>query len=329
MIMFWVAILAVSILLYVLLDGFDLGVGMLFGLTGKEERRRAMMSAVAPIWDGNETWLVVAAVVLWGAFPVVYATLLSAFYLPLLLMLAGLILRGVAFEYRNKTERLRWIWDASFAGGSLVAVFMQGLTVGALVEQLPVANGHYTGGEFGWFSPFAVLCGVGLCLGYALLGACWLVRKCEGDVREESYRLIPYLAVALLVFLVVVFAYALAENLQIVHRWLERPYLFAFPAIGIVAAIALAVSVRTRRDSLPFYMVALMFTAAFGTLAISFWPYMIPFSITVEQAAAPHSSLAFMFWGEGLFVFPLMLLYTVISYTVFRGKIGPASGHYE
>ena len=327
-VMFWVAILAVSILLYVLLDGFDLGVGILFGLTGDETRRRAMMSAVAPIWDGNETWLVVAGVVLWGAFPVVYATLLSAFYLPLVLMLAGLILRGVAFEYRSKTERLRWIWDFSFAGGSLVAAFMQGLTVGALVEQLPISNGHYTGGEFGWFSPFAVLCGIGLCLGYSLLGACWLVRKCEGDVREAAYRLIPYLAVGLLVFLVVVFAYALFENLRVVHRWIERPYLFAFPAIGVIAALVAAESVRSRRDGVPFYMVALIFAAAFGTLAISFWPYMIPFSITIEEAAAPHSSLAFMFWGAGLFVFPLMLLYTVISYTVFRGKVRPTAGHY-
>ena len=190
--MFWVAILAVSILLYVLLDGFDLGVGILFGPARDEARRHAMLSAVAPVWDGNETWLVVAGVILWGAFPVVYATLFSAFYLPLLLMLAGLILRGVAFEYRYKTERMRSIWDAGFAGGSLVAAFMQGMTVGALVEGLPIADGHYVGGEFGWFSPFAVLCGIGLCLGYALLGACWLVRKCEGDVREEAYRLIPY-----------------------------------------------------------------------------------------------------------------------------------------
>src|SRR5262250_1893987 len=177
MVMFWVAILAVSILLYVLLDGFDLGVGILFGLTREETRRHAMLSAVAPIWDGNETWLVVAGVILWGAFPVVYATLFSAFYLPLLLMLAGLILRGVAFEYRYKTERMRWIWDSGFAGGSLVAAFMQGLTVGALVKGLPITNGYYSGGELGWFSPFAVLCGIGLCLCYALLGACWLVRK--------------------------------------------------------------------------------------------------------------------------------------------------------
>ena len=328
MVMFWVAILAVSILLYVLLDGFDLGIGILFGLTRDETRRRAMMSAVAPIWDGNETWLVVAGVVLWGAFPVVYATLFSAFYLPLLLMLAGLILRGVAFEYRYKTERLRWVWDAGFAGGSLVAAFIQGLTVGALVEGLPIVNGQYSGGEFGWFSPFAILCGVGLCLGYALLGACWLVKKSEADLRDAAYRLIPYLSVELLAFLVVVFAYALAENLQVMSRWLERPYLLVFPAIGVIAALVAAASVRHRRDGVPFYMVALIFVAAFGTLAISFWPYMIPFSITVEEAASPHSTLAFMFWGAGIIVFPLMLIYTVISYTVFRGKVRPTAGHY-
>ena len=328
MVMFWVAILAVSILLYVLLDGFDLGVGILFGLTRDGTRRREMLSAVAPIWDGNETWLVVAGTVLWGAFPVVYATLFSALYLPLLLMLAGLILRGVAFEYRNKTERMRWVWDASFAGGSLVAAFMQGMTVGALVEGLPITNGQYTGGVFGWFSAFAVLCGIGLCLGYSLLGACWLVRKCEGDVREAAYRVIPYLAISLLVFLVVVFGYALAENLRVTHRWLERPYLLVFPVIGIIAALVAAESVRRRRDGAPFYMVLLIFAAAFGTLAISFWPYMIPFSITIEEAASPHSSLAFMFWGAGIIVFPLMLLYTVISYSVFRGKVRPTADHY-
>jgi cytochrome d ubiquinol oxidase subunit II len=325
---FWVAILAISLLLYVLLDGFDLGVGILFGRAHDEARRHTMLSAVSPIWDGNETWLIVAGVILWGAFPVVYATLLSAFYLPLLLMLAGLILRGVAFEYRYKTERMRWIWDAGFAGGSLVAAFMQGMTVGALVEGLPIANGQYVGGEFGWFSSFALLCGIGLCLGYSLLGACWLVRKCEGDVREEAYRLIPYLAVGLLAFLVIVFVYTLAENLRVMQRWLERPYLFIFPATGVIAALVAAESVRSRRDGVPYYMVALIFATAFGTLAVSFWPYMIPFSITIEEAAAPRSSLAFMFWGAGLFVFPLMLLYTVISYSVFRGKVRPMTDHY-
>jgi cytochrome d ubiquinol oxidase subunit II len=326
--MFWVFVLAVSTLLYVLLDGFDLGVGILFGLTRDEAQRRAMLAAVAPMWDGNETWLVVVGVVLWGAFPIVYATLFSAFYLTLLVMLAGLILRGVAFEFRYKTERMRWVWDAGFAGGSLVAAFIQGMMVGALVEGLPIVNGQYGGGEFGWLSPFAVICGVGLCLGYALLGACWLVRKCEGDVRDAGYRVIPYLSIGLLIFLIVVFAYALAENLRVIGRWLERPYLFVFPAIGIVAAIVLAASVRQRRDGLPYYMVVLIFAAAFGTLAISFWPYMIPFTITIEDAAAPHSSLAFMFWGEGLFVFPLMLLYTAVSYSVFRGKVRSTAEQY-
>src|SRR6202789_3328121 len=297
MILYWAPILASSTLLYVLLDGFDLGVGIISGAAGSHTRRDAMMSAIAPIWDGNETWLVVTGVVLWGAFPIVYATLLSAFYLPLVLMLAGLILRGIAFEFRHRTEKWRWLWDASFAGGSLVAAFMQGLTVGALVEGLPIANGRYVGGDLGWLSPFALLCGIGLSIGYALLGACWLVRKCQGDARAAPYRLIPGLSLALLLFLIAVFGFALVEHLQVMNRWLERPYLFVFPAIGIVAAILLAASLQRRADQAPFRIVAIIFVAAFGTLALSFWPFMVPFSITIEEAAAPHSSLAFMFWG--------------------------------
>ena len=326
MVMFWVLLLAISILLYVLLDGVDLGVGLLFGLASGETRRGAMLSAVAPIWDGNETWLVVTAVILWGAFPVVYATLLSAFYLPLIVMLLGLILRGVAFEFRYKTHRLRWVWDLSFAGGSLIAAFIQGLTVGALVQGLQVTNGQYSGGAVGWLTPFAVLCGIGLCLGYALLSACWLVKKCDAEVRDVAHRQIPVLALGVLAFLVVVFAYALAEHLPILQRWIDRPYLFVFPAIGAVAATVLALSILRHNDRWPFYTVAVIFLSAFGTLALSFWPYMIPFVITVDEAAAPQSSLMFMFWG-GVVVFPLMLLYTVISYSVFRGKVRATSGY--
>jgi len=328
MVTFWVCVLSVSVLLYVLLDGFDLGIGILFGAAHQEAHRRSMMGAVAPIWDGNETWLVAVGVILWGAFPVIYAILLSAFYLPLLIMLTGLILRGVAFEFRYKTRRLRWIWDLAFAGGSLLAAFIQGMTVGALVEGLPIVDGRYAGGEFGWFSPFALLCGIGLCLGYTLLGACWLVKKCDGEVRDEAYRRLPYLALGLLAFLLAVFVYALAENLPVMTRWLERPYLLVFPVIGVVASITLATSVRHRRDGAPFVMVVVIFAAAFGTLAVSFWPYMIPFAVTVEEAAAPHTSLAFMFWGAGLFIFPLMLLYTAISFAVFRGKLRPTADHY-
>jgi cytochrome bd ubiquinol oxidase subunit II len=327
MIMFWVVVLTISVLLYVLLDGFDLGVGMLFGLTSDEERRSTMLSAVSPVWDGNETWLVVTAVILWGAFPPVYATLLSAFYLPLLLMLAGIILRGVAFEFRARAIGSRWVWDVAFAGGSFFAAFVQGMTVGALVAGLPITNGQYAGGDFGWLSPFSLLCGIGLCLGYALLGACWLVRKCEGVVRDQAYRLIPILAIGLLAFLLMVFVYALAAHFQVMNRWLERPYLLVFPVIGVFAVAGLAYSVIHRRDGVPFGMVVLTFAAAFATLAISFWPYMIPFSITILEAAAPHLSLAFMFWGEGLFVFPLMLVYAAVNYSVFRGKVRSDAGY--
>jgi cytochrome d ubiquinol oxidase subunit II len=285
-----------------------------------------MLKAISPIWDGNETWLVVTGVILWGAFPLVYATLLSAFYLPLFFILAGLILRGVAFEFRDKTQRMRWIWDLSFVGGSLVASFMQGTTVGALVEGLQVTNGQYSGGDFGRLTPFSALCGIGLCLGYALLGACWLVKKCDAEVRDGAHQQIRILAVCVLLFLVVVFVYALAEHLPILHRWIDRPYLFVFPAIGAIAATVLALSILRRNDHWPFYMVALIFLSAFGTLALSFWPYMIPFVITIDEAAAPRASLAFMFWG-GVVVFPLMLLYTVISYSVFRGKVRATSGY--
>jgi cytochrome bd ubiquinol oxidase subunit II len=328
MVMFWVALLAISMLMYLLLDGFDLGVGMLFGLSNSEANRSAMLNTIAPVWDGNETWLVVSGVILWGAFPVVYSTLLSAFYIPVIIMLLGLILRGVAFEFRHKTQRMRWVWDISFAGGSFVASFMQGVTVGALVQGLRFTDGQYSGGVFGWFSDFSVLCGAGLCLGYALLGACWLVMKCDSEVRDVARRQIPILAVAVLAFLVVVFIHALSDNLPIMHRWIDRPYLFVFPAIGVAAAVVLASSILHHNDYWPFYMVSLIFVAAFGTLALSFWPYMIPFAITIDEGAAPHSSLAFMFWGEGLFVFPLMLLYAAVSYRVFRGKLGPMQGHY-
>src|ERR1700686_3394308 len=201
------------------------------------------------------------------------------------------------------------------------------MMVGALVEGLQFTDGEYSGGAVGWLTPFAVLCGIGLCLGYALLGACWLAKKCEGEVRDVAHRQIPVLAVGVLAFLVVVFAYALAENLPILHRWIDRPYLFVFPAFGAMAAIVLALSIVRHNDYLPFYMVAVIFMSAFGTLALSFWPYMIPFVITVDGADARQSSLAFMFWGGGVFVFPLMLIYTLVSYTGFRGKVRETTGY--
>jgi cytochrome d ubiquinol oxidase subunit II len=220
------------------------------------------------------------------------------------------------------------VWNLSFGGGSLVASFMQGVMVGGLVQGLPVVNGEYTGGIFDWVSAFPLLCGLGLCLGYALLGACWLVRKRGGSVRELARSQIPVLATGVFLFLVLVFSHALLLHLPILQRWTERPYLFVFPAIGAVAACVLASSILRHDDYWPFHMVSLIFVSAFGTLALSFWPYMVPFAITIDQAAAPHSSLAFMFWGEGLFVFPLMLIYVATGFREFRGKFVSSPGHY-
>ena len=323
MIYFWVALLAVATLLYVLLDGFDLGVGILFAFAG-EPNRRKMLSAISPVWDGNETWLVVTGTVLFGAFPPAYAALLSAFYLPLVLMLCALILRGVAFEFRYKSVGFRWFWDLGFAGGSLLATFVQGMTVGALVEGLPMKDGHYIGGTFGWFSPFAALCGLGLVLGYCLLGASWLVRKCDGAIRERAYRLLPALTIGVLLFLAIAFVTALAMHLSLMSRWLERPYLLIFPLIGALSALGLLKGARQQNDLAPFRFSALIFVTAFGTLACSFWPFMIPFALTVQQAAAPPASLTFMFWGAGLFVMPLTLIYTAVVYRLFRGKVADA-----
>jgi len=328
MILYWSLILALSMLLYVLLDGFDLGVGMLFGLTRDETRRRHMLAAVSPLWDGNETWLIVAGVVLWGAFSAAYSLLVSAFYVPVILMLAGLIFRGVAFEFRGRARRTRAIWNVGFVVGSVVAAFMQGAMVGALAKGLPVVNGRFTGDVMTWCSSFSALCGVALCAGYALLGATWVVKKCEADARDAAYRAIAPLLLVVLVLLIVLFFHALHENLAIMHRWLDRPYLFLVPLVALCAIAGTLTGVRRRRDNQPFLMIALLFICAYAMLAISFWPYMIPFSLTVAAAASPSSSLTFMFWGEGLFVYPLMLVYTAYSYHVFKGKVDLTSGHY-
>jgi cytochrome d ubiquinol oxidase subunit II len=251
---FWAAALALSLLLYVVLDGFDLGVGILFGFTRDDTARRQMLGAISPVWDGNETWLVLSGATLFAAFPMVYALLLSAFYLPLCLMLAALILRGVAFEFRhNAGPRMRAVWDLGFAGGSIVATFMQGATVGALVYGLPVgADGRFAGsGALDWLTPFSALCGAGLCLGYALLGAAWLVLKSEGEIRERCYRLLPRLLAGMLAFVACAFFSSLWMHLRVMDRWIDRPWLAAFPCIGLLGIAALMSGIRRRRDTLP------------------------------------------------------------------------------
>ena len=328
MIEFWTAALGLSLLLYVLLDGFDLGVGMLFPFAPDEQARRHMLASISPVWDGNETWLVVAAAILFGAFPLVYSIAVSAFYLPILLMLVSLILRGVAFEFRYKAGPfMRRVWDAGFVGGSYVAAFIQGTTVGAFVAELPVDGQRFVGGPLFWLQPLALACGVGLCIGYALMACCWLAGKTEGRLRAFSYRLLPALAVSLLVFLAVSLGLSLHRHLQVMQRWSERPALAVFPIAGLAAGAGIGWGWRTGRDKLLFPCGAVIFASAFGTLAASFLPFMVPFSITVTQAAAPHSSLAFMFWGAGIIVLPLTLAYTAAVYFIFRGRVTDADGY--
>jgi cytochrome bd ubiquinol oxidase subunit II len=317
---FWTGALALTIFLYVILDGFDLGVGMLFPLIRGEAGRRHMLASIAPVWDGNETWLVLNATILFGMFPLVYATLLSAFYLPLFVMLAALIFRGVAFEFRERSTWMRPFWDAGFVLGSFVATFIQGVTVGALVNELPIVDGRYVGGAFGWISPFAMLCGAGLLLGYMLLGAGWLTYKTTADVQNLAFRLLPKLMIGVLGFLVIAFCGALYLHLPVMHRWIDRPVLFVFPLAGVLACWLLIWSVSRRRELLPFLAGLVIFAAAMGALAVSFYPYMIPFSITVADAAAPYSSQIFLFWGAGLVALPLTLIYTLVVYFVFKGK---------
>jgi cytochrome d ubiquinol oxidase subunit II len=319
--LFWAGAIALSIFVYVILDGFDLGVGVLFGTTNEDTKRVQMMNAIAPFWDGNETWLVIIGASLFAAFPVVYAVFFSAFYLPALLMLFGLIFRGVAFEFRSRAGDMRWFWDRGLWLGSIVVAFVQGAAVGAMMRGVPVVNNQYAGDAFGWLRPFSVLTGIGLVLGYALLGAGWLVLKTEGPLRAWAYARIPWLvggvATALgLAFLVsiTVDAGAIAQsNLQ------DRRWGVAFPILAGAALIGIAMGARARRDDLPFPLTVLFFLASYVTLGVMFWPYMVPYSITVADAAAPDASLGFIFYG-GVIVLPVIFLYSIGVYYIFRGK---------
>jgi cytochrome d ubiquinol oxidase subunit II len=323
--LFWAGIIVVAILAYVILDGFDLGVGILFGTTGEAALRDEMMAAISPFWDGNETWLVVIGASLFAAFPVVYAVFLPAFYIPVLLLLFGLIFRGVAFEFRHAGGR--GLWDRGFFIGSTVAAFVQGAAVGAMIRGIPVADNQYAGGPFEWLRPLPVLTGIGLVLGYTLLGAGWLTLKSEGALREWAWRRIPWLAGAVLVVLAVAVVAAFIERARMTGSlYLGRPWGLVFPVIGLLAMYGVFAAVPRRRDAWPFALTALFFAAALLSLAVMFWPYMIPYTITIGNAAAPEKSLSFLFWGAGLFILPVIVIYTGIVYWLFRGKLRKGYG---
>jgi cytochrome d ubiquinol oxidase subunit II len=324
--LFWAGVLACAILLYVILDGFDLGVGVLFGTANEETQRVRMMDTIAPFWDGNETWLVVIGAGLFAAFPDVYAVFLGAFYLPVLLLLFGLIFRGVAFEFRFRSQRMRALWDWGFFLGSTVVAFVQGAAIGAMIRGIPVANGQYAGSPFGWLHPFAVLTGIGLVLGYALLGAGWLVLKSDGELRDWAYRRIQWLAAGVLAALFLAFAVTFDYSILARSNLQARPAAPVFPAVGVLALAGLAVGVhRKRHDAVPFTMTVIFFLAAFLSLGATFWPYMIPYSITVGNAAAPDASLQFLFYG-GVAVLPVIAVYTIGVYWIFRGKVRKGYG---
>ena len=318
--LFWAGVIAVAILVYVVLDGFDLGVGILFGLHADEAERTRMMDSIAPFWDGNETWLVVIGASLYAAFPVVYAVFLGAFYLPVLLLLFGLIFRGVAFEFRLHSRRLRRFWDWGFCIGSVTAAFVQGAAVGAMMRGIPVADGQFAGSAFDWLAPFPVLTGIGLVLGYALLGAGWLVMKCEGAVQQAARRRIPLIAGAMIVVLALAFGLTLDHSALARSHLGERPWGLGFALIGVAALLAVLLFTRRRHETMPFFMTVLFFLAAFLTLGTMYWPYMVPYSITIANAANAEASLSFLFWGAGLFVLPVIAVYTIGVYWVFRGK---------
>src|SRR5271154_761485 len=318
---FWAGVIALSILVYVILDGFDLGVGVLFGFTRNATNRVQMLNTIAPFWDGNETWLVIIGASLFAAFPAVYAVFLGAFYIPVLLMLFGLLFRGIAFEFRQRSENLRWLWDWGFSIGSTVVAFVQGAAIGAMMRGIPVVDGHFAGHTFDWVHPFPILTGIGLVLGYALLGACWIVDKSEGELRDWAYARIPRLVIAVFVVLGLAFTAAMTldagaiaqSNLQ------ARSWGIVLPILGVAALVGVIVGARARRDHMPFVFATLFFVASYLTLGVMFWPYMVPYSVTVANAAAPDASLRFLFYGA-IVVLPVIAIYSIGVYYAFRGK---------
>jgi cytochrome d ubiquinol oxidase subunit II len=330
----WAGVIAFVVAMYVLLDGFDLGLGVLFPFMKDERERDVAMNSVAPIWDFNETWLVLGGAGLFGAFPLAYATLLPAFYLPLLVMLIALVFRGVAFEFRFKVHAHKPLWSVAFFLGSLFATFAQGLVLGAFVQGVPVADNQYAGGAFDWLSPFSLMTGVALVAGYGLLGATWLVAKSSGPLHEWARRVAVRLLLAVIVFMGIVSAWVPLLNRDIAERWFSWPnILYLSPVPLLVGATSLGIyrslrNAQTGRHLTPFLLSMVMFLLGFLGLAISLWPNLIPPDISIYEASAPPSSQAFLLVGM-LIVLPILLVYFGYTYWVFRGKIGEDVGYHH
>jgi cytochrome d ubiquinol oxidase subunit II len=325
----WAVIIAFAVAMYVVMDGFDLGIGILFPRVPVGPDRDQAMNSIAPVWDGNETWLVLGGGGLLAAFPLAYAIILPALYAPLIAMLLGLVFRGVAFEFRWRDPDHRKFWDAGFCLGSLVATFAQGITLGALLQGIEVEGRAYGGGWWDWLTPFSLLTGASLVVAYALLGATWLIWKTDGALNAQARRFATWLLPA---FLLMVLAVSLATpflEAQYHERWFEWPGLL-FTAIMPLAfggvALACWEGIRRGRDWLPFATALGLFALTLVGLGISIWPYVIPGRVTIWEAAAPYSSQLFMLVGAAVLV-PIILAYTAWSYWVFRGKVGSHGYH--
>ncbi|NYZ61152.1 cytochrome d ubiquinol oxidase subunit II [Luteimonas deserti] len=327
----WFGVIGFGVLMYVLLDGFVLGLGVLAPFAEDGKQLDHMMTTAAPIWDGNETWLVMGGVGLLAAFPRAYAIILSALYLPVLLMLIALVFRGVAFEFRFKAQRGKRFWGAAFAVGSLLTAFAQGVILGALVEGMPLQEGKYAGGALDWFSPFAMMTGAAVVAGYALLGSGWLILKTEGRLQQIARRLARPLVVLVTLFMGLVSAWLPFLDSRIMARWFEGGnfwWLAPVPALALVNAVWLWRSaMHEGRDARPFLLTLSFFALGFAGLVLGIWPNIVPPSLSIWEAASPPSSQTFVLVGL-VFLLPLILGYTAWSYRVFRGKVAADAGYH-
>lgn len=325
----WAFILAFAVFAYVVLDGFDLGIGILFPMLERGSQRDQAMNSVAPVWDGNETWLVMGGGGLLAAFPLAYAIIMPAVYAPIIAMLLALIFRGVAFEFRWRDPGHEWFWDISFAGGSLLASFAQGVTLGALLQGITVEGRAYAGGWWEWLSPFSLLTGISLVAGYVLLGSTWLIMKTQGSLQERAFHYARIAGIATIICVAAVsFATPFLEEAYY-ERWFAWPHVLftaQVPLLVAIATIAYFFSLHRRYERLPFLLALGLFALSMAGLGISIFPDVVPGAITIHEAAAPESSLIFMLIGAGILI-PIILTYTGYSYWIFRGKVGEEGYH--
>ncbi len=319
----WVFILAFAVYAYVVLDGFDLGVGILSPFVATSEERERMIGSIAPVWDGNETWLVLGGGGLMAAFPLAYAILMPAVYAPLIAMLLALIFRGVAFEFRHRDPRHRPVWTAGFVLGSYVAAFMQGIVLGTILQGVETAGRSYAGGWWDWLSPFSITTGLALVAGYALLGACWLLLKTSGDLQERMFRFARPLTLLVVAFVGVVSLCTPLMSPFVAERWFTWPniaLLAPVPLLVVGIAVALLAALGRRQERPPFLLALALFFLSLLGLGISFFPLIVPGAVPIWQAAAPDASLGFLLVGTAVLI-PIILVYTAYSYWVFRGKV--------